>query len=184
MLIIRFIRTGKKNQPFFRIVITDKKNAPKGGNFLEILGFFNPLTKEKALKKERIKYWLSVGAKTSDRVYNLLISEKVIQGKKVNVFKKPKKKPEVETEQPKTEEKPKEEVKEQPKTEETKTEEKKETKENIEEKKKEEVKEKKEETKPEKIEKVIEEKKPEESAKEEDKKEGLPKETSPEVEEK
>ncbi|MCD6270536.1 30S ribosomal protein S16, partial [bacterium] len=92
MLTIRFLRTGKKNQPFFRIVVTDKKNPPKGGRFLEIVGFFNPITKEKKLKAERIKYWLSVGAKTSDRVHNLLVSEKIIKAKKINVLKKTRKK--------------------------------------------------------------------------------------------
>ncbi len=85
MLVIRFLRTGKKNQPFFRVVLTDKKNPPKGGRFLEILGFFNPLTKENKLSEERIKYWLSVGAQTSARVHNLLISKKIIKGKKKDV---------------------------------------------------------------------------------------------------
>lgn len=104
MLTIRFIRRGKKNQPFFRIVVTDKKNPPKGGRFLEILGFFNPLTKEKSLKLERVKYWLSVGAQPSNRVYNLLVSEKIIQGKKMDVHKKSKKKREEKLEEPKKEE--------------------------------------------------------------------------------
>jgi len=113
MLVIRFIRTGKRNQPFFRIVVTDKKNPPRGGRFLEVLGFFNPLTKEKGLKKERIKYWLSVGAQTSDRVHNLLVSEKIIEGKKIDVHKKPKKKKE-EKEKP-TPEKREEKVEEKPK---------------------------------------------------------------------
>ena len=91
MLVIRFLRVGKKNQPFFRIVVTDKKNPPRGGRFLEILGFFNPLTKEKKLKEERIKYWLGVGAQPSARVHNLLIQEKIIEGKKIDVHKKAKK---------------------------------------------------------------------------------------------
>lgn len=105
MLVIRFLRIGKKNQPFFRIVVTDKKNPPQGGRFLEALGFLNPLTKEKKLNKERIKYWLGVGAQPSDSLYNLLIEEKIIKGEKRDVHKKPKEeKPE--------EEKPKEEKKE------------------------------------------------------------------------
>jgi len=87
MLVIRLLRIGKKNQPFFRIVVTDKKNPPKAGRFLEILGFLNPLKKEKKFNAERIKYWLSVGAQTSDRVYNLLVNEKIIEGKKKNVVK-------------------------------------------------------------------------------------------------
>ena len=72
MLVIRFFRVGKKNQPSFKIVVTDKRRPPRGGRFVEEVGFWNPLTKEKLLKKERIKYWLSVGAKASDTVRNLL----------------------------------------------------------------------------------------------------------------
>ena len=90
MLRIRFLRTGKRNQPFFRIVVTDKKNPPRGGRFLEVLGFFNPLTKEKRLKKEKIKHWLKLGAQPSARVYNLLISEGILKGKKLPVHKKKK----------------------------------------------------------------------------------------------
>ena len=90
MLTIRFLRVGKKNQPAFRIVVTEKTNPPRGGRFLEVVGFYNPLTKERNLKQERIKYWISVGAKPSDRVHNLLISEKVIEGKKIPVHAKAK----------------------------------------------------------------------------------------------
>jgi len=91
MLTIRYLRTGKKNQPFYRVVVTDKKNPPRAGRFLEIVGFVNPFTKEKQLKADRIKYWLSVGAKTSDTVNNLLVKEKIIEAKKIAVHKKPKK---------------------------------------------------------------------------------------------
>ncbi len=94
MIVIRFLRTGKKNQPFFRIVVTDKKNPPRGGKFLEIVGFFNPFSKEKQLKADRIKYWISVGAKPSGRVHNLLVSEGIIKAEKVPVHAKAKKKKE------------------------------------------------------------------------------------------
>lgn len=50
---------------------------------MEQVGFYNPLTKEKNLKAERVKYWISVGAKPSDTVYNMLVSEKIVEGKKV-----------------------------------------------------------------------------------------------------
>jgi small subunit ribosomal protein S16 len=83
MLVIRFLRVGKKKQPSYKIVVTDKKNPPRAGRFVEQVGFYNPLTKEKILKGERIKYWLSVGAKASDTVYNLLVKEQIIQGKKI-----------------------------------------------------------------------------------------------------
>jgi len=91
MVVIRFFRTGKNKQPSFKIVVTDKKNAPRGGRFTEEVGFFNPLTKEKKLNAERIKYWMSVGAKPSDTVFNLLVSEKIVEGEKIpshNVSKK------------------------------------------------------------------------------------------------
>jgi len=92
MLVIRFFRVGKKNQPSFKIVVTDKRRPPRGGRFVEEVGFWNPLTKQKLLKKERIKYWLSVGAKASDTVHNLLVKENILEDKKIPVHKKTKKK--------------------------------------------------------------------------------------------
>ncbi len=92
MLVIRFFRIGKKNQPSFKIVITDKRKSSTRGRFVEEVGFYNPLKKEKVLKGERIKYWLSVGAKPSPTVFNLLVSEKIIEGKKIDVHKKAKEK--------------------------------------------------------------------------------------------
>lgn len=92
MLVIRLTRKGKKNQPFYRVVVTDKRNSSKGGRSVEELGYVNPLTKKKSLEIERIKYWLSKGAQPSATVNNLLIQEKVIEGKKVHVSKISKKK--------------------------------------------------------------------------------------------
>ncbi len=115
MLVIRLFRTGKKNQPSFKIVVTDKRESSTTGRSVEEVGFWNPLTKEKVLRQERIKYWLSVGAKPSPTVFNLLVSEKIVEGKKIDVHKKPKEK----KEKPK-EEKPKEEPKEEEKPKEVK----------------------------------------------------------------
>ena len=94
MLRIRFFRIGKKHQPSFKIVVTDKRKPPKGGRFVEQVGFYNPLTKEKNLKEDRIKYWLSVGAKPSSTVYNLLVQEKIVEGGKRAVHNREKKKEE------------------------------------------------------------------------------------------
>ncbi len=92
MLVIRLFRTGKKKQPSYKVVVTDKKHPPQGGKFVEQVGFYNPRTKEKTIHKERIQHWLSVGAQPSDTVYNILINENVITGdKKKIVFKKKKK---------------------------------------------------------------------------------------------
>ena len=90
MLVIRLTRVGKKNQPAYRVVLTEKTN-PVNGKFIEILGSYNPREKTKALKAERIQYWISKGAQPSDTVHNLLVNEKIITGPKVKAWH-PKKK--------------------------------------------------------------------------------------------
>jgi small subunit ribosomal protein S16 len=86
MLAIRFQRVGRRNDPAFRIVVTERRSKPKGSG-IEILGSYHPKTKQTALKNGRILYWISKGAKASDTVRNLLISKGVIQGKKIAVVK-------------------------------------------------------------------------------------------------
>ena len=92
MLVIRLTRKGKKNQPFFRVVLVDKRKSAKSGSAIEVLGNVDPLTKKRNFKKDRILYWLSKGAKASPTVHNLFISEKIIDAKKINVSKLSKKK--------------------------------------------------------------------------------------------
>ena len=122
MLTIRFFRVGKINQPVFKIVVTEKSHASRAGRFIEDVGFYNPLTKEKKLVAERIKYWLGVGAQASNTVYNLLVTEKIIEGnkRKINITKSKKEKPaEAPAQpQPKIAEEPVKEVKEKTKPEE------------------------------------------------------------------
>ncbi|HEY4498906.1 MAG TPA: 30S ribosomal protein S16 [Candidatus Paceibacterota bacterium] len=86
MLRIRLQRVGRKNIPAFRIVLTDSKNSTKSGRYKEILGSFDPVNKTKAIKVDRVKHWMSVGAKPTDTLHNLLITEKIITGKKINVL--------------------------------------------------------------------------------------------------
>ena len=82
MLVIRLFRVGKKNQPSFKIVVTEKTAPPRSGRFVEEVGSYHPLTKEVVLKAERIKYWLENGAQASDTVHNLLVKKQIIAGKK------------------------------------------------------------------------------------------------------
>ena len=91
MLTIRLTRKGKKNQPFFRVVVIDKRQTAKGGRAVEDLGFVDPLTKKKSFKKERILYWISKGAKPTPTIHNYLVAEKILDAKKINVSKKSKK---------------------------------------------------------------------------------------------
>jgi len=93
MLKIRLQRIGRKNDPAFRVVLTDSKNSTKSGRFLEIVGTYNPNAGEANFKTDRIKYWMGKGAKLSDTMHNFLVHQKVIEGKKINVL--PKKKPTV-----------------------------------------------------------------------------------------
>ena len=90
MLKIRLQRIGRKNDPSFRAVLTDSKNSTKSGRFLEILGTYNPKEGEAHFDGEKIKHWMSKGAKLSDTVHNFLIHNKVITGKKINVLSKKK----------------------------------------------------------------------------------------------
>ena len=94
MLAIRLYRQGKKNQPFFKIVVTEKQKSSTRGRFVEEIGFYNPLTKERKIVGERVKYWISVGAQPSDTVHNMLVSEKIIDSPKIPKHKKAKKKEE------------------------------------------------------------------------------------------
>ncbi|OGI73843.1 30S ribosomal protein S16 [Candidatus Nomurabacteria bacterium RIFCSPHIGHO2_02_FULL_41_18] len=91
MLKIRLQRIGRKNDPSFRVVLTDSKNSAKSGKFLEIVGTYNPKSGQAELEVDRIKNLISLGAKLSDTMHNFLVARGVIQGKKINVL--PKKKP-------------------------------------------------------------------------------------------
>ncbi len=93
MLTIRFSRVGKRGFPTYRLIISEKARDPYGKS-LEILGSYNPHTKELNVKAERIKHWLGKGAGISPTVNNLLIEKKIIEGKKARAAKKgTKKKP-------------------------------------------------------------------------------------------
>jgi small subunit ribosomal protein S16 len=70
--VVRLTRIGRTKRPFYRIVVTDSKKR-RDGNWIEILGYYNPLTEPVTVKfdAERLNYWKGVGAKLSDRVTKL-----------------------------------------------------------------------------------------------------------------
>ena len=88
MLKIRLQRIGRKNDPAFRVLLTDSKNSAKSGKFKEILGSYNLKKGEVIFKADRIKYWMSNGAQTSDTVHNFLVKQKIVEGKIKNVLSK------------------------------------------------------------------------------------------------
>ena len=75
MVTIRLARGGAKKRPFYSIVVSDQRRQPKG-RFIERLGFFNPMATENEekvrLDTSRVDYWISKGAKPSDRVASIL----------------------------------------------------------------------------------------------------------------
>lgn len=88
MLNIRLQRVGRKNDPSFRVIVVDSKLKPKAGNFLEILGSYDARKGKPVINKDRATYWLSVGARASGTVHNLLLDLGIVKGKKVNVLGK------------------------------------------------------------------------------------------------
>lgn len=90
MLKIRLQKTGKKNQPSYRVVLCEHTSPPQG-KFIEILGHYNPRLKQKGFKKQKIEHWISKGAQVSPTVHNLLVDEGIIKGKKVRAWRAKKK---------------------------------------------------------------------------------------------
>ena len=86
MLKIRLQRVGRKNDPSFRLVVTDSRRDSQSGKFIEILGSYDARHSTPQIKAERVKHWLSVGVQTSDTVHNLLVDQKIIEAKKINVL--------------------------------------------------------------------------------------------------
>lgn len=77
MLKIRLSRAGKKNSPFFRVVLTEHTRAAKHG-YKEVLGFYDPFSKEFKLKDvEKIKGYASNGVQFSPRVQKLMEVNKI-----------------------------------------------------------------------------------------------------------
>ena len=72
---IRLARGGQKKRPYYRIVVADKR-MPRDGRYIEKVGTYNPMLPKDGervtLVDDRIKHWLSVGAKPSDRVHGFL----------------------------------------------------------------------------------------------------------------
>ena len=75
MVVIRLARGGAKGRPFFNIVVADKRTR-RDGNFIERLGFYNPIAVEGEegirIAQDRLTYWKSVGAQASPTVERLI----------------------------------------------------------------------------------------------------------------
>jgi small subunit ribosomal protein S16 len=109
MLKIRLQRIGRRNQPYYRLIVTDSKFGPKSGRFIEIIGSYDPKGGAVNIKTDRAEYWMNQGAQASDTAHNFLVDHKVIDKKKINALPKktaPKKEEVVEEPAPNVEETP------------------------------------------------------------------------------
>ena len=75
MVIIRLARGGTVKRPFYHVVVADRR-SPRGGRYIERIGFFNPIAKggEERLRLDlgRVDHWVARGAQPSERVAGLL----------------------------------------------------------------------------------------------------------------
>ena len=93
MVRIRLLRTGKRKQPSYRVVVADQRKA-RDGRFVEILGHYNPLTEPSSITidEERALHWLGVGAQPSESAMALLKRQGIWQKFKATKPQKPAKK--------------------------------------------------------------------------------------------
>lgn len=91
MLKMRLQRIGRKNSPSYRVVVTDSRNAVSRGRNVDLIGSYEPKLGRVQIDAEKAKHWLKQGVQPSDTVYNMLVSQKIVEGKKKNVL--PKKSP-------------------------------------------------------------------------------------------
>lgn len=91
---IRLTRGGAKKKPYYRIIVTDSRNA-RDGRFIEKVGSYNPMLAKNdpnrvILDEERIRYWLGTGAQTSERVAFFLRNAGIIKAEANAAKKAPK----------------------------------------------------------------------------------------------
>jgi small subunit ribosomal protein S16 len=82
MVKIRLRRVGRKNAPFYRILVADSQ-SPRDGKFIEIIGQYAPRKSEGSLNVDeaRANYWLDQGAQPTDTVRSLLRRAGVLKGR-------------------------------------------------------------------------------------------------------
>ncbi len=80
MLKIRLRRTGARKRPNYRVVVADS-TAPRDGQYIEIIGFYDPLTDPATVRidSDKARAWLTKGAKPTERVARLFAREGLVE---------------------------------------------------------------------------------------------------------
>jgi small subunit ribosomal protein S16 len=84
MVSIRLQRVGRRGDPAHRVVVQESSRAPQSGNYIEILGSYNPRKEGSTIDTDRATYWVEQGAQISQTVHNLFVDLGVINESKVN----------------------------------------------------------------------------------------------------
>ena len=88
MLMMRLKRVGRKNNPSYRIVVVDKRTSVKSNKTVDLLGSYDPKLGRISINGDKAKHWLAHGVQPSVTVYNMLVSQKIVDGKKKNALPK------------------------------------------------------------------------------------------------
>ena len=91
MVVIRLARGGSKRNPFYQLVIADRR-MPRDGRFIERVGYYDPMVKghnmQLRVERDRVTYWLGQGAAASLRVKHLIKQlKKSLEAAKVDLVK-------------------------------------------------------------------------------------------------
>lgn len=76
MVVIRLSRAGAKKRPFYHLVVTDSRKRRDGGNYIERIGYYNPVARGQEvplhIEMDKVTHWQGLGAQLSDRVASLV----------------------------------------------------------------------------------------------------------------
>jgi len=97
MLTLRLQRVGRKHDPSYRIVATNSRTGPKSNKHVAVLGHYDAIRKTTTITDaDAIKMHIANGAQVTDTLHNILVTQGVVEGKKVNPL--PKKSPVIDEE--------------------------------------------------------------------------------------
>lgn len=88
MLKMRLQRVGRRQDPKFRVVVTQAQTGPTSGKHVDTVGSYDAKNGVIKLNAEKITEWLAKGVQASDTVHNMLVNEKIIKSKKINALPK------------------------------------------------------------------------------------------------
>ncbi|MBQ2711392.1 MAG: 30S ribosomal protein S16 [Clostridia bacterium] len=78
---MRLTRMGDKKSPFYRVVVIDSHKA-RDGQYVDLVGTYDPITEAVRIDAEKAKKWISCGVQPTETVRSLLVHEGILESKK------------------------------------------------------------------------------------------------------